>query len=141
MEYLNGLDFVRKTALEWHKIDAIIKNTLDCEYISIHEVERNDTDILVKFRILDASKRNEIKDCFKKFLLEELDDVEVFDEIDILCDTSDYINALYIEIDEKIYLNIIETYLNNAYDINMKVKYLEACYENIGVIFELKEEE
>lgn len=142
MEYLNGLDFLRKTTIEWHEIELIIKHTLNCEYIFIDEVERVDTDILVQFKILDVSKRDEIKNSFKRFVLEEdLENIKVFDDIDIICDTSDYANAIYIKIDEDICLNIIESYLNTTYDINIEVKYLEACFKNLGVIFELKEKD
>lgn len=134
MSDLNGLHYVKKTDLAWHKIDGIIKNRVNCEYISFNEVERCEDSINVSFSILDTSKIKEISESFKKFISEEdLQYVSLFDDLEAIDDNYD---GYDLDVDNDIYLGIIESYLNEAYDINIKVKWLEACYEYLGVIFE-----
>ena len=137
MENLNGLDFVRRTRIEYYEIEEVIADTLKCEYISL---EMNiDDSIEASFLISDKSKKEDIKNCFKKFLTEEdllyLD--SFFEEIDSACDDLD---EIYIEIDSMILEKIIEKYLNDKYNLSIKVKAIEDCYDFIGVLFEVKEE-
>lgn len=137
MEKLNGLSFVRKTTLEWHKMGAIISNTLNCEYISINSIDRMEDCMYVFFTITDKNKKNEIKNALYKFCDNlDINSLNVFDEIDEACkhSSSDY----ELDIDKKICLNIIEKYLNDAYDLNIRVIDIEACYDNVGVLFEIE---
>lgn len=137
MEYLNGLSFVRKTTLDWHKMSAIISNTLKCEYISIESVDRMEECMYVYFTITDKSKKDEIKDALYRFCDNlDINTLNVFDEIDTACDHSE--PNYELDIDKEIYLNIICKYLNEAYDLNIKVIDAEACYDNVGVLFEIQ---
>ena len=49
MENLNGLDFVRKTCIELDEIESIIRNTVNCSYISFNEVRQEDDSIDISF--------------------------------------------------------------------------------------------
>lgn len=134
MEFLNGLSYLRKTNLEWHKIQAIIEGTIDCDYISVREVERMEDCIDVYFDILDKSKSKEIKEVFYKFCDNvKIEEMDIFDDVDEVCNAGD--EYYEIRVDKPIYLNIIETYLKEAYNVKIKVVDIEACYEGVGILF------
>lgn len=135
MELLNGLSYLRKTRLEWHKIHAIIEGAIDCDYISVREVERMEDCIDVYFDILDKSKSKEIKEVFYKFCDNvKIEEMDIFDDVDEVCNAGD--EYYEIRVDKPIYLNIIESYLREAYNVKIKVVDIEACYEYVGVLFE-----
>ena len=142
MENLNGLNFVRRASLEYYEIEDVIAGTLNCNYISL-DINFDDN-MNISFLILDKSKKEDIKNCFKKFLTEEelqyMD--SFFEEIDSLCDECLYddLDEVYINIDYIILNNIVEKYLNDKYNLSIRVIGVEDCYNFVGVVFNVKEE-
>lgn len=134
---MSELKLTKKICLDWDNIDEIIKSSINCTHIEIHEAEKVDDKILIYFDILEPSKREDIKECFKLFCNNiDVNKVELFNEIDDSCDHILLCGDSYdILIDEEISLKILEEYFKEIYDKSLEIEDIKPYSMYVEILF------
>ena len=134
---MSEFKLIKKIYLDWDEIDNIIKSSINCMYIEIHEAKKVENKMIVYFNIIEASKRENIKECFKLFCNNiDIDKVELFNEIDDSCDHILLCGDTYdIVIDEEISFNILEEYFKEVYDKSLEIEYIKPLSRCVEILF------